>query len=160
MIRHVIRQVMLLGALLAVTAIGCTGVRQPNANVTDATVAERTAEGRRIEFTVNVSNPNDTALPVKAMPYRVTVDGVGEFDMTDRPAVSLPPKGQQTVTVAAAFPDGAQTWSGRRFRITGWLKYQPPGQLRELMTQYRVPLPSVPFKAEGRLEAPTTQPTE
>ena len=140
------------GALL-IGAGGCDFVQKPGTQVTGAQVDERTADGARVAMTVRVDNPNDVALPVRGVDYRVTVEDAGTFELDDAPPVALPPNASQTVTLPAAFADGQRNWAGRQYRLTGTLRYQPPGEIRELLTQYRVPLPSVRFSSEGRLRA-------
>jgi len=140
------------GALM-VSASGCAGVRTPGAELSSGAVAARTAEGARVEMTVRVNNPNEVPLPVRGVDYQVVVDGVGTFEMDDTPPIALPPRGSETLTLPASFADGSQDWAGRRYRLTGSLRYQPPGEVRELLTQYRVPLPTVPIEAEGRFAA-------
>jgi len=141
----------LLCSVLALGAVGCRGVQKPTTRVTHVQLTEQTVEGAHVAMTVRVENPNDVGLPVRGVDYRVTVEDAGTFELDDTPAVALPPRGTQVLTLPAAFADDRRGWDGRRFRLVGTLAYQPPGEIRELLTQYRVPLPSVRFSAEGRL---------
>ncbi len=145
-------------AALALMMCGCQGLQHPTAEVTRVAVTDQTDAGARVEVTVRLNNPNDVALPVKDVDYRITVDGAGAFDLTDHPAATLPPNGTQTLVLPAAFRNGQHNWAGRGFRARGTVSYQPPGQLRELLSQYDVPLPTVLFDATGRLgaDAPTS----
>lgn len=144
---------MVLAVLFAAVLVGCDGLQKPEARVTRVALAERTPEGLRVEMTVAVVNPNDTPLPVRWADYAVEVDEVGAFAFEGMPAVTLPPNGTQTFTLAAAFADGEAPVVGRAYRVSGAVGYEPPGEVRELFTQYGVPLPAVEFGARGELEA-------
>lgn len=141
----------LMLAALMLGIVGCAGGGEPTVDVQRAVVADRTVEGARVEVTLQIDNPTDHALPVRAVDYRITVAEAGTFAMTDQPAIALPPNGQQTLILPAAFANGDTDWVGRRVDVTGSLHYQPPGQIRELLTEYRFPLPSASFSATGAL---------
>lgn len=139
-------------ALLLVAALaGCRFVQRPDVELLETAVTERTDEGGRLEMALRLSNPNAVVLPVPMVRYRVTVEDVGTFSVVDDPAVALPPGEEQVVTLAAAFVGNGDAWAGRRFEARGAFSYQPPGQLRVLLSQYRIPLPVTPFVFEGEL---------
>lgn len=137
--------------VLALGVVGCRGVQRPAVEVMDGAVTERTEEGARMEWVVRLGNPNDVPLPVTRVRYHVQVQGAGTFAVHEQPTMTLPPGEQQTVTLAAAFRNGDDDWAGRRYEIYGTFSYMPPGRLRELLAQYRVPPPVVPFRDEGEL---------
>lgn len=148
---------LMLILLLPVALLGCRGVSQPQTRVLDVAVSEQTAQGARIEMTVAVENRSDVPLPVRSARYEVQVEELGSFAFRELPAVTLPPNGTQTFTLAAAFADGQTSLAGRRYDVTGRLAYEPPGEVRSLLTEYGVPLPAVSFDAQGRLESPPPQ---
>ncbi|MEX0652790.1 MAG: LEA type 2 family protein [Phycisphaeraceae bacterium] len=142
---------MVLAVALAWLA-GCQTTRAPRAEVRSVAVTEQTAEGARIEVVVQVHNPNDVALPVRSAAYDVTVDQAGTFTFTDQPPVTLPPRGEQTITLPAAFVRSDEPLVGRPVRVAGRLRYQPPGEIRQLMTDYWIPLPSLSFDRQATLD--------
>lgn len=142
---------LLVVVAIALGAGGCRGVQRPAVEVGEAAVTQRTAEGARIELSLRLGNPNEVLLPVKQVRYRFTVEGLGVFATHEDPAVTLPPGEHQTIALAAAFGDDSQSWEGRRYEVFGEVSYLPPGRLRELLDQYRVPPPVVQFTAEGEL---------
>lgn len=142
---------VLLAAVGGLT--GCQAFERPHAEVRSVAVTERTAEGARVEVTVMVTNPNDVALPVRSADYAVQIDDVGRFSFNDEPPVTLPPRGTQAITLPAAFVAGDAPIVGRQMRVSGLFRYQPPGEIRELMRDYHLPLPTVPFDATAELDS-------
>lgn len=138
--------------LVVMLSAGCAGLQRPTAQVAGVSAAERTPHGVRVEFTVALENPNDTPLPIRETRYTVDLEQAGDFTFTDKTAATIPANGVQTLTLPAAFAlpgeDGAV---GRGYRITGTAVYEPPGELRRLLTESHIPLPSADFSASGTL---------
>jgi len=63
---------------------------------------------------------------------------------------TIPANGVQTVTLPAAL--ATDTVEAGDYQVRGTLVYEPPGEIRKLLTEYGVPLPSASFKAQGALE--------
>ena len=147
----------LTAVVMVFTATGCgvrklLKVKRPSAQVTSVSVLSQSAEGVRVEVVVNMSNPNQTPLPLLRSQYRLTVDDVGSFEMTDALHRTLPAGGRQVVTLPAVFEAAGVSLTGTRYTIAGSITYVPPGQIRKLLTESSIPLPSVPFQAAGQLE--------
>ncbi len=137
---------------LALLVGGCTSNLKPvSARVDSVRIDEQTAEGVRVLVTVVAENPNDVPLPVVRAKYEVDLAGAEPFKFTDLPAVSVPANGVQTVTLPAALAKGGGDAAGTSYRVSGGLIYEPPGEIRKLMTEYGIPLPSASFKDEGTL---------
>ena len=66
--------------------------------------------------------------------------------------MTLPAGGRQTVPLVASFAADGQDLKGRACTVTGTISYRPPGQLRKVLTESYVPLPSVTFREQGVLE--------
>ncbi|MEM6333138.1 MAG: hypothetical protein AAF823_07340 [Planctomycetota bacterium] len=154
-----------LMALVAATLLGgCLGPPTPRAEVIGVDVEDVTADGARVVVRVAVTNAGEVELPMPKATYTLSVDGLDAFSFTAVPDTVVPMDGGQTVMVLpAAFGlsgleagDGAETASGglagRGYRVSGSLTYEPPGDLRRLATNYRVPLPFATFDASGVLE--------
>ncbi len=127
---------------------GC--VSSPSAKVTDVVVEERTSQGTRLVVIVELTNPNATALPLPKADYEVSVDGAGSFSFQVIPDATLPGKGVQTIRFPAALA-GGRSLAGRSYNVSGSIFYEPPGEVRRLLTEYRVPLPSAGFSKSGTL---------
>jgi hypothetical protein len=136
----------------AMLLCGCAVVKRPPANVTSVAVTEQTDQGGRIEVVVDLVNPNDdTPLPMPRAIYTVTVGDDKTFHFEQIPAATLPAAGVQTLTLPAAFADAAPL-AGQPYRVTGRVEYTPPGEIRRILTDSGLPLPSSPFSAQGTLQ--------
>lgn len=122
----------------------------PAASVTGVRLVEQTEEGALLEITIGVENPNDVALPLSAASFSVDVAGAsGTF--TGKPNRTLPAGGSQTVTLNAALATTASV-SGAAVSVRGTITYVPPGEIRQLMTETYIPLPSAPFTYGGSVQ--------
>jgi LEA14-like dessication related protein len=143
---------VLLGLCLTALLTGCnTNLRQVATRVDSVRIDERTDQGVRVLVTVIAENPNDIPLPIVKARYKVGLAGGGEFAFTDLPKATIPAKGTQTITLPAAFALDGGDAVGRSYQVAGQLTYEPPGEIRKLLTEYNVPLPSASFKAQGAL---------
>lgn len=145
-------------AVLAGSLAGCRAdgeaLQQPVSSVSDVWIEDQTPRGVRLMIRVDVENPNDIPLPVTKADYALTVKDLGTFEFADQPPVALPPRGKQTIELAAAFGDGERPVAGHAYKVSGDVTYEPPGEIRKLLTEYRVPLPSTPFSKRGHLAGP------
>ena len=132
--------------------VGCTGIGidRPEVTVTDIRLDEVSAGGGRILFDLLVVNPNDEALPMPTVSYRVDVMGAGRFELTDRPYAELPKNGQTTLTFAAAV--SGVNLEGKRVTVDGEVVFRPEGEIRRLLYDNYVPLPRSDFSEQGVLE--------
>lgn len=141
-------------AILCLTVMlgGCgSSLRQVTARVDAVSIDERTDQGVRLLVTIVTENPNDVQLPIVRAVYKFELAGAEPFEFTDLPKATLPPNGSQTITLPAAFALAGGDASGRQLQINGTLVYEPPGEVRKLLTEYGVPLPSAGFKTTGTL---------
>ncbi len=131
---------------------GCSAnLRQVTTRVDSVRIDEQTDQGVRVLVTVVAENPNDVPLPIVKARYKVELSGADTFTFLELPKATLPAHGTQTITLPAAFAlDGANA-ADLSYRVAGHLTYEPPGEIRKLLTEYNVPLPSASFKDEGRL---------
>jgi len=145
-------RIVLVVLCLSAVLTGCkSNLRPVTARVDSVRVDDQTEEGVRVLVTVQAENPNDVPLPVVWLWYQVKLDGGGEFTFTELPKVTLPAHGTQTITLPAAFALDGGDVLGRGYQVQGKATYEPPGEIRKLLTEYNVPLPSAPFKSEGSL---------
>ena len=129
----------------------------PKVQVVAARVTEKTKDGVRIELTLKVTNPNTIELPLEKIHYTVTVPNGKTFTFVDGVHRTLPAKGEQTFTIAAAFADplalrrSASAWRSKFYTLTGRISYRPPGELRNIAFNSGIPLPSTPVNKRARL---------
>lgn len=139
---------------LSAVLTGCSAnLHQVKARVDSVAVSEQTDEGVRVLVTITAENPNDVALPIVRAKYEVELPGSGveKFEFTDLPKATVPANGTQTITLPAAFALNGGDASSRAYKVDGHLTYEPPGEVRKLLTEYGVPLPSAGFESEGAL---------
>lgn len=151
--------VCLLIAALALAG-GCTSnIAAPTAQVTSISLAEQSTQGARVEVTVRLTSDNDVPLPLVECTYTVTLEGVGSFSFTEHPNRAIPARrsdinagpAEQTITLVAAFAADGDV-KGRNCRVQGTIVYEPPGEVRKVLTETYVPLPSVPFSGNAVLQ--------
>lgn len=131
----------------------------PSAKVVAIAVVDQSAEGVRIQATIELKSDNTYPLPLVKCDYSVTLAGVGVFTFSERPNRAIPAKrtdinagpAKQIVTLIAAFATQADV-KGRSCTVGGSVTYEPPGEIRRIMTETAVPLPSVTFSGTATLE--------
>ena len=142
--------ILILG--VAALSVGCSGLQTPTAEVTSVRLVEQTPDGASFLVTVAVVNPNQTALPLRKSNYTLTVPGLGEYSSSDLPNRTIPSGGVQVVTIPAAIAGKVGNLRGKTCTIEGSIDYEPPGEIRRLMTDSYIPLPTVDFKRTGPIE--------
>jgi len=149
--------------LAPVIAAGLLGGCSSNRNVVGAWMATPTAEVEALELTavspaattgnliVKLTNPNDTPLPLPMARYAVTL-GETTYRTDTVPNAALPALGAQRVVLPVVFDGGA----GEAFTATGSIAYVPPGEIRVLMADLGIPLPTVNFRGSGEASGQPT----
>lgn len=131
---------------------GCSNFRTfdtPRASVVGVKQIKQTDQGTRIEVTVALENPNDVPLPLVRSDYTVELGG-RSYTGRDVPARTLPANGKQQVVLPAVVTAGEGGGTG--YVVRGSVTYEPPGEIRKLLTDSHIPLPSVSFEQAGQLE--------
>ena len=146
---------MMLTATLCLS--GCKvflALEKPIARVQSVTLDEQTEHGSRVLVTVELANPNDVALPLVDAQYTLLLaPGSRVVSFRDAPNRTLPSKGRQVITLPAALPvSGGGNLRGASYRVAGSINYEPPGEIRELLTEAGIPLPSSEFFGSGTLD--------
>jgi hypothetical protein len=153
----------LTAALFVLLAGGCAytgGVEPPQAKVTSVSILDETPQGARLQVMVELSNNNTTALPLVQCDYAVSLQGLGTFRLSDRPNRTLPGRrtdihagpATQVLPLTAAFATQGQSVKGLQYNVTGQVTFEPPGEIRKLLTDSSIPLPASPFSASGKVE--------
>jgi len=124
--------------------------KAPRVHVVSVAVTDQTDQGARVEVVLNFKNRSDVALPLVDANYSLHVAHAGTFAMTSPVKRTLPSKGEQTVTLAAAFSTD-QPLAGRGYRVDGSVSYQLPETFIENLAEESLPLPTVGFSSKGNL---------
>jgi hypothetical protein len=144
---------------------GCAaggGLAEPTARVVGVVLASQTHEGARLETVIELENPNRTPVPLVEAEYTVSLQGVGSYTAREWlhrtiPAAAGPgdggSPGRQVVRLPVAIANtGWGDLAGAAYEVEGSVSYRPAGEIRQLLTEMRVPLPSVGFEGSGRVE--------
>jgi hypothetical protein len=121
----------------------------PVAEVKDVAIASQSSDGTTVRITVELRNPGDLALPLPEASYTLAIDGQSSYSFRDRPNRTLPAGGTQTVDLIAAVP--VQVAAAAGYQVTGTIRYEPPGEIRTILTESYVPLPGSSFSSRGNL---------
>ena len=123
----------------------------PTAEVTGATLTEQTAGGAAVAVTVDLSNPNDFALPVTFEAYRISVGGK-TYAFKGKAGASMPPNGTQTLTLTGAVPTEGEDMRGAAYTTSGSFTYVKPGEIRRILVESGLPEPTLGFEGSGNLQ--------
>ena len=127
-------------------------LKRPVVTGISVALVEQTDQGARLVANVELSNFNETALPLVWCQYRITVDGGDTFAMADELHRTLLARGTQIVQLPAAMAAAALDLAGASYTIKGAITYEPPGAIRKVLTESKIPLPAVHFQSSGELE--------
>lgn len=140
--------------LLASGAAGLTGCEKlsltptlydtPDAAVAAVELVEVSPQGASARIVIDLTNTNDEPMPLKLARYRLSLGGASYAGNT-RANVTVPADGGVTLTLTGAVA-GAP---GDTYDVSGAIEYQPPGEIRELLTDFNYPLPTINFRGTG-----------
>lgn len=134
--------------LAAMVMGGCEAfVAAPDATVRGVEVVEVTDAGTAADIVIALTNPNDVPLPLVFARYEMQVNG-SQVQATTTPNATVPAEGEHVVRLRAAVPT-APTGS---YTVRGSFRYVPPGEIRTLMTDFGIPLPTTGFEGSGNLD--------
>lgn len=148
--RPLTSSIVLFGALTLLA--GCQSIAPPALSVTGAQAGERTPDGVSMIITLDATNSNDVALPLRDVVYTVDIDGQRVFEGTRSPEATLRRSGTQQIKLPAVVNitrSGDSALASSRFRVSGTMRYITPGQIAEILFDTGVRVPSVSFSGEG-----------
>lgn len=151
------RMFFVLGLLVLPQLGGCAlvqfskRVEPPMVDVMRVALAEQSEEGVVVHAMIRVQNPNDVPLPLVASEYTVLLDPNHSFTFDDKLQQMLAAKGIQELRLSAAFATKGQAVAEATYHIRGLVRYEPPGQIRRILTDSGIPLPAVAYSETGQL---------
>jgi hypothetical protein len=158
----VLRILITISMLAATLAFGgcASGIVPPTAQVTSIALVDQSPQGASVQVTVELKSDNAVPLPLVECQFNVTVEGAGTYSFTDKPNKAIPAKrtdidggpASQVITLKAVFATAGRDVKGSACQVSGAVVYEPPGEVRKVLTDSYVPLPTVPFSGSGRLE--------
>lgn len=133
---------------------GCSSAQAPKLSVIEARVTEVTQDGVRLEFLIDAENPNEEPLPLREARYSLSLDGDTVFNGFRAPQATLRRLGTQRIMLPAVIR--AEDIEGisptPSYRLSGTLGYVTPGEIADLLFDYRVRRPQAPFDDRGTLD--------
>jgi LEA14-like dessication related protein len=152
------RSISILLVLLLLS--GCSRYKSPKVIITDARFVEETDEAIKLEFDVDLENPNDIEMPLRYFDYHASLTGGAHYKGKREAEATIPARGQKRLTIPAVFlakdlnavaADAAQD-APIRYTIHGHLHYETPGVLAEILLDTKLRRPKVGFSARGWLQ--------
>lgn len=151
--------VIALASAALLAAGGCSSYAPPVLSVTDARMTEVTEDGVLLEFDLQAAHANAEPIPLETIRYNLRVDGRRAFSGQRAALATLSPAREdsssiQTITLPAVVPlellpeDGIEEI---RYRLSGEVVYVTPGEIAELLFDYRIRRPSAGFSDTGVL---------
>ncbi|MEM7576358.1 MAG: hypothetical protein AAF328_02685 [Planctomycetota bacterium] len=118
-------------------------VTPPTAEVLGVSVVDASDRGTALEAAVRLTNVNNVELPLESVRVRM-VGPNGQRFVSDAPAtVSMPPNGSQVLRVRGVLPGRGGDLEGEEVAVSVSVRWIPPGEVRAILTESRVPLPVV-----------------
>jgi hypothetical protein len=147
-------RVLALILILFVPLTGCSAYRPPTLEIAGVTVAERSPEATRVDFEVELTNPNDEPLELRTFTYTLNVDGHTVFNGRRSAEATLARKSTRRIVLPAVITTDAAVGPGPeyRYQLRGSLLYITPGELAEILLDTGLRKPRVRFSREGVVE--------
>jgi len=144
----------LLLPLLAAQLGGCNaGFKPPRFRAVGVTADEISPEGVVLRFEVEAENPNKDPMPLKRAKYTLTLDGERVFTGERSPEATVRKFGTQRFDLLAVIPfEGGAPVGETRYEIRGFVTYQSPGQLNEVMFDSQLKVPKAGLAIGGVID--------
>jgi len=156
-----LRNILWLLIAVSLLPVGCGPLKPPRlpepitAPTTDVLrvdLVETSAAAGQYDILVTLINPNDFELPMPHASYQLTVAG-HTYSGDAVPNATMPAQGQVNMKLPAVIHSG-DLQLGQPFEVTGTAKMNPPGQIRMLMYELGIPMPTVNFSGQGTVTGP------
>ena len=113
-------------------------------------LVEQSDEAARFDVTITIANPNTTPLPLGVATVDLEVQDHGKASTRYLLHRTVPANAEQTATVPVVIVTKTPVSAGTQYGSRGTVSYQPPGEFRKIMTDSKVPLPTVTFNTTGQ----------
>ncbi len=142
--------VLLASGCLSRRVVTESFVTTPTYELRGVEVVEQGERGASLRAVLVIRNPNAVGLPLRVSGVSIALEGLGSYAYDAMPAVSLPPSGEQVVLLpmAVALRRGASA-EGAAYALSASLSFEPPGEVRRVLTDSGVPLPVVSVSESG-----------
>ena len=146
-------------AAASVALAGCSFVRAPRVEHVGVRELERTQSRAVYAFRFRATNPNGDPIPLGEVRYTVFMDGRAVFSGVRSPETTLGTYADREFEVPAVLDTDTIDLSGIvDYRVDGALTYIPPGRFGQELYRSNVHVPTVEFRAPGRVD--TDAPSE
>lgn len=135
---------------------GCSAYRPPTLEIVGVSIKERTDEATRVDFQVNLTNPNLEPLELRDFTYTLSVDGRSVFRGRRSAQATLARQSTRRVVLPAVISTEAGVGPGPEYayQLNGSLLYVTPGELAEILLDTGLRKPRVHFSRSGVVEVP------
>jgi len=143
-------------ALAATTLCACSIIKvpewpppitAPTSVVQRVALVDASDQAARYDITVEIFNPNTFEMSLTHVTYALTVDGQ-TYRTETLPNTTLSAGRVVLVTLPAVIEGGA-AGGGGSFTTSGTFQMRPPGEIRTLMYEMGIPLPTTSFSGRG-----------
>ncbi len=145
-------QFVLLTLPLWLVGTGCSSLQKPTAALRSASIGDVTAEGVRLNFDVDVTNPNAVAIPLSGARYDLSLGRSKVLSGHVDAGLSIPADGTEALTIPVNVTFEQLLAAEEAIRASGGdVPYRLGGSLG-FKTGSAIPIPiNVPFEYEGEL---------
>lgn len=145
---------VLIGLVMApaLALVGCSGTMAPQFEAVGVREVERTGDRSVLEFRVRASNPNNEPIPLRAVSYRVELDGAVVFEGVRSPETTLHTYSDHEFVLPAVVSSELLRGS-IPYALQGTVKYIPPGRLAEVLFDAELLVPEATLDLTGNIDA-------
>jgi len=152
------RRSALLGSLACAPLVGCSAYQPPAFEVLRVDELERSEEAVVLGFTLSATNPNDQPMPLQRMKYSLMLEGQQVFEGRRSAETVVRRFGMQIIELPAVVPTTEfdpqrfEQTGELRYDLTGWVEYQTPGELAEVLFDTGVRRPRASLTQRGTVD--------
>jgi LEA14-like dessication related protein len=150
-LRHRLPVLFLIALMpLMIVLGGCSKAIPPSFEAVSVKEIERSDERSVIAFTIRATNPNADPIPLRAVRYRVSIDGDTVFEGVRSPETTLHKYADSEFSLPAVIPMSYLQGS-IDYELLGSVEYIPPGRLSEVLFDAEIKVPEAPLEISGNI---------
>ena len=131
--------------------VGCNKALSPSFEALGVEEIERGEDSSVLAFRVRASNPNDEPIPLRAVSYRVQINGEQVFEGVRSPETTLHVYSDSEFVLPAVIPS-AYLRGEIDYALLGSVQYIPPGRLSEVLFDADIKVPEAILNIEGTID--------